>query len=192
MNIFYQIFWRQNFCTEGTWMPCLNFKDGHNQVHFFKKHLKDINLFCKATDTPKFGLLVMPALGFKARVDPCILACVILRFTTGATPVNCIEVSIAAEAIWPTYTVDFQMCPQASVEVWGSTHDCLCGEHSAVSFGHSSSATIKYILRWNGNPSFLYSNGELSCKVHSVLVQDAWSTRDNKFQDWDPITMYQN
>ena len=42
----------------------------------------------------------MSALGSKARVDPslvCFLPCVILRFTSGATPADCIEVSMAAE-----------------------------------------------------------------------------------------------
>ena len=49
---------------------------------------------------PCFGLLVVSALGFKARVDAffaCFLACVILRFTSGATPADCIEVSMAAK-----------------------------------------------------------------------------------------------
>ena len=41
----------------------------------------------------------MSVLGFKARVDPlaCFLASVILRFTSGATPADCMEVSMAAE-----------------------------------------------------------------------------------------------
>ena len=37
------------------------------------------------------------ALGFKARVDP-LLAC-FLRFTSGATPVDCVEVSMVASRI---------------------------------------------------------------------------------------------
>ena len=52
---------------------------------------------------PYFGLLVMSALGFKARVDS--VACMLphlhatdsSRFTSGATPANCIEVSMAAK-----------------------------------------------------------------------------------------------
>ena len=62
----------------------------------------------------------MSDLGFKARVDPCFacfLGCVILIFTSGVTPADCIEVSMAAEPFWSTY---FQMCLQALVEVWGS------------------------------------------------------------------------
>ena len=49
-----------------------------------------------------FGLLVMSALGFKARVDSlaCFLACALfLRFTSGATPADL----LAAEPLWPTY-----------------------------------------------------------------------------------------
>ena len=48
---------------------------------------------------PCFGPLVMSALGLKARVDPLagFLACMILRFASGATPADCIEVSVAAE-----------------------------------------------------------------------------------------------
>ena len=51
---------------------------------------------------PCFGPLVMPALGFKARVDllACFLVCTLfLRFTSGVTPGDCIEVSMAASHI---------------------------------------------------------------------------------------------
>ena len=37
-------------------------------------------------------------------------------FTSGATPADYIEVSMAAEPFWSTY---LQMCLQAMVEVWG-------------------------------------------------------------------------
>ena len=47
---------------------------------------------------PCFGLLVMSALGFKARVDfslACFLACALyLRFTSSATPTDWIEVLV--------------------------------------------------------------------------------------------------
>ena len=46
----------------------------------------------------------------------CFLTCVILRFTSSATPADCIEVSIAAEPFQSTY---LQMCPQALVEILG-------------------------------------------------------------------------
>ena len=77
----------------------------------------------------------MSALSFKARVDPffaCFLACEIFRFTSGVTPADCIEVSMAAELFQSTYLQI--MYPQALVEVWARarTQDCLCGEHSAV------------------------------------------------------------
>ena len=45
---------------------------------FLKNFLEDMSLFCGVTDSPVFGLLVMSALGFKARVDPslvCFHAC---------------------------------------------------------------------------------------------------------------------
>ena len=43
---------------------------------------------------PCIGLLMTSGLGFKARQDPfvCFLTCVILRFTSGATPADCIWV----------------------------------------------------------------------------------------------------
>ena len=55
----------------------------------------------------------MFALVSKALMDPllaCFLACVILRFTSGVTPVDCIEVSMSAEPFRSTY---LQRCPQA-------------------------------------------------------------------------------
>ena len=62
----------------------------------------------------------MSTLGFKARVDPfaCFLACVILRFTSGATPADCLQVSMAAKRFCSTYLQI--MCPQAVVKVQGS------------------------------------------------------------------------
>ena len=53
---------------------------------------------------PCFGLLVMSALSFKARVDFWLarfLACrLFLRFTSRVTPADCIEVSMAAKPFW--------------------------------------------------------------------------------------------
>ena len=49
----------------------------------------------------------MSALGFKARVDPLFagsLTCVILRFTSGATLADCVEVSMAAKPFRSTYS----------------------------------------------------------------------------------------
>ena len=44
----------------------------------------------------------------------CFLSCVILRFTSGVTPADCVEVSMAAEPFRSTY---LQTCPKALVEV---------------------------------------------------------------------------
>ena len=56
---------------------------------------------------PCFGLLVTSAVGFKVRVDFSLahfLACeLVLRFTSGATPADCIEVSMAWQPVtFPT------------------------------------------------------------------------------------------
>ena len=71
----------------------------------------------------------------------CFLACVILRLTSGVTPADCIEVSIAAKPFQSTY---LQTCPQALVEVRGLNHDHLCGKHSAVC--HSATPAQLLIL----------------------------------------------
>ena len=61
----------------------------------------------------------------------CFLSYVILRFTSGVRPTDCIEVSMAAKPFFTTY---LQTCPQGLVEfqVGAQTHDCLCSEHSTV------------------------------------------------------------
>ena len=61
--------------------------------------------------------------GFQSIV--CFFTYVILRFTSGVTPADCIEVSMAAKLFWSTY---LQMCLQALVEVWALawTHDHQC------------------------------------------------------------------
>ena len=88
---------------------------------------------------PLFGLLVMSALGFKARVDSlaCFLACVLfLRFTSGATPADLLTASMAAD--FDPCTCSRQTYPQALVvsrlEPWlepmawarARTHDLPC------------------------------------------------------------------
>ena len=60
----------------------------------------------------------MSALDFKARVDAllvCFLTCVILKFTSGATPADYLEVSMAAESFRSTCLWTYS---QALVEVW--------------------------------------------------------------------------
>ena len=47
----------------------------------------------------------------------CFLTWVILRFTSGVTLADCIEIHMAAKSFRSTY---LQTCPQALVEVWGS------------------------------------------------------------------------
>ena len=99
------------------WLGFFNF--------FFKKNFE-------GTLIVSFGFLVMSALGFKPRVDPfcaCVLACMILRFTSGATPTDCVEVSMACDP--------FNLCTCKCIHnrwwrfgVW--THNPLCGKHSAV------------------------------------------------------------
>ena len=56
-----------------------------------------------------YGLLVTSALGFKAGWIPCVffVASVILRFTSGVTPADCIRVSMAAQ---PFQSMYLQMC----------------------------------------------------------------------------------
>ena len=67
---------------------------------FFQKIFGGHKFFSWGHRYPCFGVQVMSPLGFKASVDPfaCFLACVILRFTSGATADDWIEVSMAAES----------------------------------------------------------------------------------------------
>ena len=97
---------------------------------FFKFCLEYISPFRGATNFPVFGLL-MTFQSQDGSFFACFLACVILRFSSGATPTDCTEVSIATEPFQSTY---LQMCPQTSVEVQDGdrTQDCLCSKHSAV------------------------------------------------------------
>ena len=77
---------------------------GHLAAIFFKKKIGDISHFRGATDTP---VLDFWCPRFQSQGGPlaCFLACVILRFTSGVTPADCTEVSIAASLFDPhTYT----------------------------------------------------------------------------------------
>ena len=58
---------------------------------------------------------VCPGFQSQARSLACFIACVILRFTSGVTPTDGIDVSVIAESFWSTY---LQTCPKALVEVW--------------------------------------------------------------------------
>ena len=91
-----------------------------------------------------------PALGFKT-LFACFLACVILRFTSGVTRADCIEVSVEAKLFQPTYLQI--MCPQALGEI--RTYDRLCRtQHSAVVRLHLYGAKTKSDVAWNGSIVF--------------------------------------
>ena len=62
----------------------------------------------------------------------CFVTCVILRFTSGATLADCIEVSMAAEPFRSTY---LHRCPQPLMEAGAGARTCdrLCDEHSIAS-----------------------------------------------------------
>ena len=68
---------------------------------------------------PPFGISGDVCPGFQSQGGSLFahfLAWVITRFTSGATPADCIEVSMAAEPLGSMY---WQTCPQALVEVRG-------------------------------------------------------------------------
>ena len=71
---------------------------------FFLNFLEDISPFRGATDTLVLDFWWRLLWVSKPGWIPfaCFLACIILRFTSGATPADCIEVSMAAES-WSTY-----------------------------------------------------------------------------------------
>ena len=68
---------------------------------------------------------VYPQLQSQGGSLACFLACVIRRFTSSATPADCIEVSMTAEFLRSMY---LQTCPQALVnlkyECAGLAHLC--------------------------------------------------------------------
>ena len=68
----------------------------------------DISLFYGTIETPIFEILVISALGFKARVIRHLhtsspVSNGYLRFTSGASPAALLTASIAAEPFWPMY-----------------------------------------------------------------------------------------
>ena len=69
----------------------------------------------------------MSVLGFKARVDPfaCFLACVILRFTSGATLADCIEVSKIKVMFQFTANQFIQVFPKIDHSV-RMCQNCIC------------------------------------------------------------------
>ena len=134
----------------------------------------------------------MPALGFKVRVDSslvCFLACVILRFTVGVTPADCVQFSMAAKSFWSTYLQI--MYPQ---EMEGFTPTIV---HAAAqrckTFGHSSSAFewpfCCYFLR---NKVFLLCFLLLHNRWHKMCIFSAIFTGDKgkvlQSQDQNNVT----
>ena len=111
---------------------------------FFKNFLEDISPFRGATDTLVLDFWQCHPWVSKPGWIPHL--CALLptcnefpRFTSGVTPANCIEVSMAAEPFRSTY---LQMCLQALVEVrglnlWLSMLQAWCFRP----LGHSGSAS---------------------------------------------------
>ena len=84
---------------------------------------------------PCYRLLMMSVLGFKVRVNPllaCFLTCVILRFTSGVTPADCIsiEVSMAAQPFQSPYLRI--MCPLAGFKPTIVHAASQCWKYSAT------------------------------------------------------------
>ena len=68
-------------------------KKAHLVCYLFNKKIEGRKSLLWGHWYPCFGLLVLSALGFKAKVYPfaCLLTSVILRFTSGVTPADCTE-----------------------------------------------------------------------------------------------------
>ena len=80
---------------------------------------------------------ICPGFQSKGGSLACFLTCVVLRFTSGATPADCIEVSMAAKPFQTTY---LQMCPQALVEDWARPGL----EPMTVHAAHSKHGTVNH------------------------------------------------
>ena len=102
--------------------------------------MEDLSPFGGVTDTPVLDFW-WHLLRVSKPVDPlhaCFLACVILRFTSGATPADCIELwnieeqkSIKREAILPTLLllVDVSIPSGSEMECWAcptACHPTIC------------------------------------------------------------------
>ena len=114
-------------------------------VLFFQKknYLEDISPFRGATDTPVLNfwwrLPWVSRPGWIPHLCALLPACnEFLRFISGATPANCIEVSMAAEPFWSMY---LQTCSQALVEVQGLPQARHCRP-----LGHTGSAIVLLIM----------------------------------------------
>ena len=97
------------------------FDDKMVQCVFLKKNLWDISSFRGATVTPVGD--VCPGFQSAGESLACFLACVILRFTSGMTPADCIEASMEPSLFNP------HTCRHVHKHWWkfGSwTHDLPC------------------------------------------------------------------
>ena len=69
----------------------------------FLKLFEDMSPFCGATDAPVLDFWWrLPWVSKPGWISCVFLACVILRFTSGAAPADWIEVIMAAEPFWST------------------------------------------------------------------------------------------
>ena len=143
------------------------------QPFFFKINFEGHKSFLWDHWCPCFGPLVISALGFKARVDPFLLTCVILRFTYCATPADCVEVSMAVKLFWSTYLQI--MGPQALVGV--QTHDHTC--HSTT-FSTIRSLRLGLWDNLGDHSGFCHNSvkSHLQAIVMATFPLTAWSLKN--------------
>ena len=115
---------------------------------FLFKFLEDISPFRGATDTPGLDFWWHLPWVSKPGWIPHLHALLparneFLRFSSGATPADCIQVSMAAEPFWSIY---LQTCPQALVEVRGlNPWPSVSQAWHCRPLGHSS---IRFLTQW--------------------------------------------
>ena len=105
--------------------PFHHFAPKNKFTSFIFKFLEDTSPFCGATDNPVLDFWWHLSWVSKPGWISCLCAfspVVIIRFTSGVTPADCMEVSMVVEPLWSSYLQI--MCPQALVGVW--THNCAC------------------------------------------------------------------
>ena len=112
---------------------------------------------------------VCPGFQSQGGSPACFLTWVILRFTSGATPTDCIGISMVAEPFQSTY---FQTCPCRGSNPWPSVpHAAQC----CKPFGHSGSAKfLFFVFVYFKTFTKITDEGEGTC----VLLQTC--------KTWDP------
>ena len=153
-------------------------KQCHFLCLFLKKKIGGHKSFLWSHQHPCF-LLVMSALGFKARLDPFAYSFtgVILTLTFGAIAADCIE------SKWQPSLFDPHTCRCVNKHWWrfgAWTHDCLCGEHSAVQFGHSDSAF--HVFRLDRNLCTIWNTWLL------VFIDSGQENNSPRFCRWYKVT----